>query len=46
VGDVIQLDSSPHEELSVTIGGIERFKAKPGKRREYSAVQLTRFAMD
>lgn len=46
VGDVIQLDSSPYEELSVTIGGIERFKASPGKRREYTAVQLTRFFMD
>jgi flagellar motor switch protein FliM len=46
VGDVIQLDSSPYEELCVTIGGIERFKARPGKRREYTAVQLTRFSMD
>lgn len=46
VGDVIQLDSSPYEELTVAIGGVERFKARPGKRREYSAVQLTRFSMD
>jgi flagellar motor switch protein FliM len=46
VGDVIQLNSSPYEELVVTIGGVERFKAKPGKRREQSAVQLTRFSME
>ena len=45
-GDIIQLDSSPYEDLSLTIGGIERFRAKPGKRREQSAVQLTRFSMD
>jgi flagellar motor switch protein FliM len=44
VGDIIQLDSSTHEPLSVTIGGIPRFYAKRGRRGEHSAVQLLAYA--
>lgn len=43
VGDVVQLNHSPYDPLTVRIGGFERFKAQPGHRREQSAVQLTSF---
>ena len=41
VGDIVQLDSSPEEPIRVTVGGIERFRAHPGRRGEQSAVQLS-----
>ncbi len=43
VGDVIQLDSSPHAPLLVEVGGRPKFHASPGRRRENSAVQLLDF---
>ncbi|MCF6285544.1 MAG: flagellar motor switch protein FliM [Candidatus Hydrogenedentes bacterium] len=43
VGDVIQLDGSPHDPLLVEIGERPKFFATPGRRREHSAVQLTDF---
>jgi flagellar motor switch protein FliM len=46
VGDVVQLDLSPYDMLPVTIGGIERFKARPGRRRERSAAQLVDFSLE
>jgi len=46
VGDVVQLDLSPYDTLPVTIGGIERFKARPGRRRERSAAQLVDFSLE
>lgn len=46
VGDVIQLNASPHEPLSVEVGGQPQFKARPGRRREQVAVQLVAFEKD
>ena len=43
VGDVVQLDSTPYSPLNVRVGGLDRFLAKPGRRRESSAVQVTGF---
>lgn len=40
VGDVVQLNSSPYSPLDVRVGGQDKFLAKPGRRRESSAVQL------
>lgn len=42
-GDIIQLNTSPDEPLSVEIAGIPYFNAVPGRRREQSAVQLVSF---
>ncbi len=41
VGDVVQLDSSPDEPITVTVGGLPTFYAQPGRKGEQSAVQLT-----
>ncbi len=46
VGDIIQLDTNPEEPISVEVGGIMRFEAKPGRRGEQSAVQLVGIARD
>jgi flagellar motor switch protein FliM len=46
VGDIIQLDTNPEEPISVEVGGISRFDAKPGRRGEQSAVQLTGIVRD
>lgn len=43
VGDVVQLDTSPHNPLELDIGGRPKYLAAPGRRREMSAVQLTNF---
>jgi flagellar motor switch protein FliM len=43
VGDVIQLDTSPHHPLEIDIGHQPKFLARPGRRREVSALQLTNF---
>ena len=43
VGDVIQLDTSPHYPLEIDIGSKPKFLARPGRRREVSALQLTNF---
>jgi len=40
VGDVVQLDSSPVQPVVLEVGGVSRFKAKPGRRGEQSAVQI------
>jgi flagellar motor switch protein FliM len=40
-GDVIQLDSSPYEPLHLNVGGLERFRGHPGRRREQKAIQIT-----
>ncbi len=42
-GDVIVLDQSCMEPISVEVGTCPRFKAVRGRRREQSAVQLTAF---
>ena len=46
VGDVIQLDTSPEEAITVEVGGIPRFLAQPGRRGEQSSVQLTGLTRD
>lgn len=43
VGDVVQLNTSPHQPLEIDISGNPKFLATPGRRREMSAVQLTNF---
>lgn len=45
-GDVIQLNSSPQEPVTVTVGGVPRFKAIRGRRSEQSAVQVISFTQD
>jgi flagellar motor switch protein FliM len=46
VGDVIQLDSSPHDLLNLEIGGYSRFNTAVGRRREQTAVQLVSFTKE
>jgi len=46
VGDVIQLDQDVKEPIRVEIEGIPRFKAKPGRCGELSAVQITDLITD
>ncbi|HPC18299.1 MAG TPA: flagellar motor switch protein FliM [Candidatus Hydrogenedentes bacterium] len=46
VGDIVQLDSSPERPITVTVGGVPRFLAEPGRQREQSAVQLSGFIAD
>ncbi len=41
VGDIVQLNTSPDEPITVEVGGIGRFLAQPGRKGEQSAVQLT-----
>lgn len=45
-GDVIQLNTSPEDPVSVFVGGHRRFFAVPGRRGEQSAIQLIGFADD
>jgi len=45
-GDIIPLDSSIHDPVLITVGGIPQFAAKRGRRREQSAVQLLAFAAE
>lgn len=40
VGDIVPLDTTPHEPIPVRIGGLTRFVAQPGRRGEQSSVQL------
>lgn len=42
VGDVLQLDQSPQHPLTVDVGGVPRFLARPGRRGEQSAIQIVR----
>ncbi len=46
IGDVIQLDSDILTPIRVDIGGIERFRARPGRSGEFSAVQLASLVLD
>ena len=41
VGDIVQLNTSPDEPITVEVGGISRLLAQPGRKGEQSAVQLT-----
>ena len=41
VGDVIRLDSSVDDELSIYVGNIEKFKALPGTNKDKYAVRVT-----
>ena len=41
VGDVIQLNSSPQEPITITVGELPFFHAQPGRKGEQSAVQIT-----
>lgn len=45
-GDIIPLESSAHDPISIRVGGIPQFLAKRGRRREQSAVQLLAFAAE
>lgn len=46
VGDIVPLDSCPELPITLTVGGIPRFLAEPGRKREQSAVQLSGFIRD
>lgn len=46
VGDIVQLDKSPSEPITVEVGGVSRFLAHPGRKGEQSAVQLTGILRD
>lgn len=46
IGDVIQFDTSPHDFLSLEIGGYNRFNTSVGRRREQTAVQLVSFTKE
>jgi flagellar motor switch protein FliM len=46
VGDIIQLDTLPDEPISVLVGGLERYMARPGRKGEQSAVILTGLVRD
>lgn len=41
MGDVIMLDTTPHEPLVVQVGGLDRFAGFPGRRREQKAMHIT-----
>lgn len=45
-GDIITLDTSIHDPVSITVGGIPQFIAKRGRRREQSATQLLAFTVE
>lgn len=40
VGDVVQLNSDVDSPIEVNVGNVLRFLARPGRRGEYSAVQI------
>ncbi|MBI4559639.1 MAG: flagellar motor switch protein FliM [Candidatus Hydrogenedentes bacterium] len=46
IGDIVQLDSEVNDPIVIEVGGIPRFKAQPGRRREQSAVLLTALLRD
>jgi flagellar motor switch protein FliM len=41
VGDILQLDSFADDPITVEVGGIEEYLARPGRRGEQSAIQLS-----
>jgi flagellar motor switch protein FliM len=42
VGDAIRLDSSPHNEISVSIEGLIKMKGRPGISSKKKALQITK----
>lgn len=46
MGDVIILDSSAQESITLEVGGVPRFKAVRGRRGEQSAVQVISITQD
>jgi len=46
VGDIVQLDTNPQEPIILTVGGIPRYVAQPGRKGEQSAVQIMGFVRD
>ena len=46
VGDVVALNTGCEDPITVEVGGIPRFLARPGKRKEQSAVQLVSVIRD
>ncbi len=46
VGDVIPLNSRVSEPIRVKVGGITRYLAQPGRRREQSSIQLVSLVRD
>lgn len=46
IGDIIQLNSDVKEPIFVEVSGLSRFKARPGRCGELSAVQVTDLAVD
>ena len=46
VGDIVQLNTSPDEPITIEVGGVGRFLAQPGRKGESSAVQLTGVTRD
>ncbi len=45
-GDLIQLNTSPHEPLEVDVGGLPRYLAQPGRRREQTVLQILALTRD
>lgn len=46
VGDVVPLNSNVNEPIRVEVGGVPRFLAQPGRRREQSSVQFVSILKD
>lgn len=46
VGDIIPLGSDVKEPIVVEVGGLPRYKARPGRRSEQSAIQITDLILD
>jgi flagellar motor switch protein FliM len=46
VGDVVQLNTAPDEPVTVEVGGLPVFAARPGRSGEQSAVQIVAFKRD
>ncbi len=46
VGDIVQLDTNPEEPIAVSVGGIPRYLAQPGRKGEQSAILLTGIVRD
>jgi len=46
VGDIVQFGSGPEDPISVTAGGVPFYLARPGRKKEQSAVQVVRITRD
>ncbi|HOJ34166.1 MAG TPA: flagellar motor switch protein FliM [Candidatus Hydrogenedentes bacterium] len=46
VGDILQLDTNKDQLLPVEVGGVDRFRARPGRIGERAAVQLVALKRD